>query len=111
MTKKIILASNKVEMFLTKHPSLRDDNPRLVVNIWHQELKDHGINITADIKKVLTLITRNLTSSETITRTSRLLQETNENLRGKNWDKRQAHTKNIKKEITELKSLVTGAIQ
>ena len=104
MTKKITLVSDKVEMLLVKNPSLRDDNPRLVVNIWHQELKDHDININEDVKKVLTLITSNLTSSETITRTSRLLQETNENLRGRNWDKRQAYTKNVKKEIADIKA-------
>ena len=81
MSQKLKQARDQVQELLEKHPSLRDDHPRLVVNIWYKELKTHGINITSEIKDVLTLITRNLTSSETITRTSRLLQETIPELR------------------------------
>jgi len=109
MSQKITRTYDKVEKLLIKHPSLRDDNSRLVVNIWFDELKDHDIVINEDIKKVLTLITRNFTSGETITRTSRLIQETDPTLRGKNWDKRQAHTKNVKEEIKNLKSKVLEA--
>ena len=109
MSQKLKQARDQVQELLEKHPSLRDDHPRLVVNIWYKELKTHGINITSEIKDVLTLITRNLTSSETITRTSRLLQETIPELQGRQWKKRQAHTKKVKKEIREIKSEVVEA--
>ena len=109
MSQKLKQARDQVQELLEKHPSLRDDHPRLVVNVWYKELKTHGINITSEIKDVLTLITRNLTSSETITRTSRLLQETVPELQGRQWKKRQAHTKKVKKEIREIKSEVAEA--
>ena len=109
MSQKLKQARDQVQELLEKHPSLRDDHPRLVVNVWYRELKTHGINITSEIKDVLTLITKNLTSSETITRTSRLLQETVPELQGRQWKKRQAHTKKVKKEIREIKSEVAEA--
>ena len=109
MSQKLKQAREKVQELLEKHPSLRDDHPRLVVNFWHKELETFGVEITSEIKEVLTLITGNLTSSETITRTSRLLQETVPELQGRNWKKRQAHSRKIKKEVRELKSEVAEA--
>ena len=109
MSQKIKQARNQVQELLEKHPSLRDDHPRLVVNFWHKELETFGVEITPEIKEVLTLITRNLTSSETITRTSRLLQETVPELQGREWKKRQAHTKKVRRELKELKSEVVEA--
>ena len=108
MSQKLKQAREQVQELLEKHPSLRDDHPRLVVNFWCKELDAVGIELTDEIKKVLTLITNSLTSSETITRTSRLLQETVPELQGRDWKKRQAHTKKIKTEIKELKSEVVG---
>ena len=109
MSQKLKQARDQVQELLEKHPSLRDDHSRLVVNIWYKELKTFGIDITSEVKEVLNLITRNLTSSETITRTSRLLQETVPELQGRDWKKRQAHTKKVKTEIKELKSKVVEA--
>ena len=109
MSQKLKQARDQVQELLEKHPSLRDDHPRLVVNIWYKELKTFGVDITSEVKEVLNLITRNLTSSETITRTSRLLQETVPELQGRDWKKRQAHTKKVKREIREIKSEVVGA--
>ena len=102
MSQKIKQAMNPVRTILEKHPSLRDDNPRLVANIWHEELKSLGIEITPQIKKVLTLISTELTSAESITRASRSLQNAVPDLRGKDWEKRQAHAPKVKKELREL---------
>ena len=109
MSQKLKQARDQVQELLEKHPSLRDDHSRLVVNVWYKELKTFGIDITSEVKEVLNLITRNLTSSETITRTSRLLQETVPELQGRDWKKRQAHTKKVKREIREIKSEVAEA--
>ena len=109
MSQKLKQARKQVETLLKKHPSLRDDHPRLVVNVWHKELKAFGVEITPEIKEILNLITRKLTSSETITRTSRLLQETVPELQGRDWKKRQAHAKRVIKEIKEIKSEVAEA--
>ena len=109
MSQKLKQAREQVQELLEKHPSLRDDHARLVVNIWYKELKTFGVDITSEVKEVLNLITRNLTSSETITRTSRLLQETVPELQGRDWKRRQAHTKKVKREIREIKSEVAEA--
>ena len=109
MSQKLKQAREQVQELLEKHPSLRDDHPRLVVNFWSNELDAFGVELTSEIKEVLTLITNSLTSSETITRTSRLLQETMPELQGRDWKKRQAHTKKVKTEIKELKSEVVEA--
>ena len=109
MSQKIKQAINPVRTILEKHPSLRDDNPRLVANIWHEELKSLGIEITPQITKVLTLISTELTSADSITRASRLLQETVSELQGRNWKKRQIYTKKVKAEIREIKSEVAEA--
>ena len=106
MSQKLKQARDKVEELLARHPSLRDDNSRLVVNVWSKELTDMGIEINSEIRKILKAVINDLTSSETITRTSRLLQETVPSLQGKNWHKRQVHTKKVKKEIKELKAEV-----
>ena len=109
MSQKLKQAREQVQELLEKHPSLRDDHPRLVVNFWCKELDAVGVELTTEIKEVLTLITNSLTSSETITRTSRLLQETVPELQGRDWKKRQAHTKKVKTEIKEIKSEVAEA--
>ena len=109
MSQKLKQARDQVQELLEKHPSLRDDNPRLVANIWHEELKFLGIEIIPQITKVLTLISTELTSADSITRTSRLLQETVPELQGRDWKKRQAHTKKVKTEIKEIKSEVAEA--
>ena len=71
MSQKLKQAREQVQELLEKHPSLRDDHPRLVVNFWCKELATAGVKLTSEIKEVLTLITNDLTSSDTITRTSR----------------------------------------
>jgi len=109
MSQKIKQAMNPVKAILEKHPSLRDDNPRLVVNIWYKELKSLGIEITPQINKVLALISTKLTSAESITRASRSLQNAVPDLRGKDWKKRQAHAPKVKKELREIKTEIAEA--
>ena len=109
MSQRIKEATNPVKAILIKHPSLRDDNPRLVANIWYEELQSLGIEITPQINKVLTLISTELTSAESITRASRSLQNAVPDLRGKDWEKRQAHAPKIKKELKEIKTEIAEA--
>ena len=109
MSQKLKQAREEVQELLEKHPSLRDDNPRLVANIWHKELKSLGIEITPQIKKVLTLISTELTSADSITRASRSLQNAVPDLRGKDWKKRQVHAPKVKKELREIKAEIAEA--
>ena len=109
MSQKIKQAINPVRTILEKHPSLRDNNPRLVANIWHEELKSLGKEITPQITKMLTLISTKLTSAESITRASRTLQKDVPNLRGSDWKKRQVHAPKVKKELREIKAELAEA--
>ena len=109
MSQKIKAAISPVRTILEKHPSLRDDNPRLVANIWHEELKSLGIEITPQITKMLTLISTKLTSAESITRASRTLQKDVPDLRGRDWEKRQAHAVKVKKALRDIQAEIAKA--
>ena len=45
MSQKLKQAREQVQELLEKHPSLRDDHPRLVVNFWCKELDAVGIEL------------------------------------------------------------------
>ena len=81
--KKIL---NKVVNLLTKHPSLRDSDERLIANIWHSHIKN-----VEDVDAV-TLLTRfakgKLPSYESISRCRRKIQQEKPELRGKVYNMR-----------------------
>ena len=97
-----------IEEFLLKFPELRDNNSRLVVNVWNKQLEQLGIDVNDDIKDFLLIICTSLTASDTITRTSRSMQNSNKSLRGSEWEKRQAHSNVVKKELREFSAELTG---
>lgn len=76
-----------VTKLLTIYPVLRDDDARLVVNVWNEQLKKRGINLnTKPASEILYIIANgSLNSSESITRCRRKLQEINVDLRGVKW--------------------------
>lgn len=76
-----------VTKLLTIYPVLRDDDARLVVNVWNEQLLRRGINLnTEPANEILFIIASgSLNSSESITRCRRKLQEVNVDLRGAKW--------------------------
>lgn len=76
-----------VTKLLTIYPVLRDDDARLVVNVWNEQLLKRGINLnTEPANEILFIIASgSLNSSESITRCRRKLQEVNVDLRGAKW--------------------------
>lgn len=76
-----------VTKLLTIYPVLRDDDARLVVNVWNEQLLKRGINLnTEPANEILFIIASgSLNSSESITRCRRKLQEVNIDLRGAKW--------------------------
>tara|TARA_R110000868_G_scaffold74337_13_gene215058 strand:+ start:34825 stop:35127 length:303 start_codon:yes stop_codon:yes gene_type:complete len=72
----------KIEELLKSRPHLRDDDNKLIANIWFNEVDD--INITA--KEFLTLFAEGgLTSPESIRRMRAKLQEESPEYRGENY--------------------------
>ena len=108
MARKIMIAKDRVRHFLQEYPSLRDDNSRLVANVWYEELKEKDVNISKEAKDILEHVASHLTSAETITRTSRLLQNKISSLRGDDWKKRQRYNKKYIKQIKDVAAQITG---
>ena len=93
---------NRVRALLTARPELRDNDQRLVSNVWWQCLKLDGINPdeTPSTKLLLLLSQGKLPNHDSITRARRKLQEVHEHLRGEKYNKRQKHQAEV---IDDLK--------
>ena len=90
----------KVMRLLIEKPTLRDDDIKLVSNIWYEQ-----ISRTRDIKKMsafdllLAMNERELIDYDSITRARRKIQKEDETLRGENYNKRKSFQKNMIKDI------------
>ena len=90
----------KVREFLTDHPSLRDNDSRLIVNIWADSIGRKELNLMSATDLMIMISNDELPSGSTIRRMRRKLQEFDDTLRGKKWDVR--HNKlepQVKKEL------------
>lgn len=93
----------RVEELLISLPHCRDDDSRLIANIWQRQLveeygNEHYASMSA--KDLLTEFTKGKVSSpESIRRIRQKVQEKQPLLRGENYQKRQRHQGEVKKEI------------
>lgn len=88
----------KIIEFLEKYPPLRDNDSRLVANMWNTEINLGGLSAN----EFLNLLSANkISSPESIVRCRRKVQELNEHLRGKDWDKRHKKQKEV---VDDLKN-------
>ena len=89
---------DKVELMLQVHPQLRENDARLVANMWAEEMSSDLKNYTASdvFRNVANGV---LTSYESISRARRQLQQHNPGLRGKNYGKKQAHQKTVQMQL------------
>lgn len=76
----------KVEALLKEVPDLRDDDNRLVANVWWSEIEDRENKSAKDL--LSDFANGKLTSPESITRMRRKLQESNELYRGEKYAER-----------------------
>lgn len=86
---------------LTKYPTFRDSDEQLVAWIWGLEMNAKGYS-TGDFptqKFLRILADGQLTSSDSITRMRRRVQEEFVELRGEKYSKRQAKQEKVKKEL------------
>ena len=92
------IEKDTVEKWLRKHPHLRDDDARLVANIWRTQTK--GIDSK---KEFLALLAKGkITPSDSITRSRRKLQELYPELRGKLWNQRQGKQEDVIDQINNF---------
>ena len=73
----------KVREFLTDHPSLRDNDSRLIVNIWADSIGRKELNLMSATDLMIMISNDELPSGSTIRRMRRKLQEFDDALRGK----------------------------
>lgn len=87
--------------FLEKHPHLRDDDNKLIANIWNREMKGMGIDpaVATSFELLGLYAAGKLTNSETIRRSRQKIQEEQPELRGNNYKIRQEAGKEITKNI------------
>jgi hypothetical protein len=95
----------QVEVQLAKYPHLRDDDRKLIGNIWQEEYLDDIGTDQYQSEKVFRrevisdVVQAKLSSPESIRRTRQKIQELQPLLRGKTYKERQKHQSEVKKEI------------
>jgi hypothetical protein len=90
-----------VKSALTDYPELRDSDAKLIAILWTVELSESGYALSnlPTQKFMQILADGKLTSSETITRVRRRLQEQYPELRGAKYNQRQANQEKVKKDL------------
>ena len=98
--KQLFSVIDEVEKFLTEYPVLRDDDRRLIVNLWTKRMGGSDVVDHLEPNEILKIIASSeMPSPESITRCRRKLQEKHPMLRGEVWYQRHQRAKNIRKGI------------
>jgi len=98
---KIFNLATEVQHALQKHPVLRDDDNRLIANIWFKRLPT--IDELSGREVLMIIAKGKLPSFESISRCRRKIQQEDKSLRGELWDKRHQIAKDIRKSIGTFK--------
>ena len=102
MRQKMISVLNEESKFLTKYPPLRDNDERLMANIWNKYIGN--INYL-NAKDILTMLAKgDLPSYESISRCRRKLQELHPELRGEKWEERHKKQQSVKNELKQIRN-------
>jgi deoxyribose-phosphate aldolase len=90
----------KVTKLLTEYPHLRDDDNKLIANIWTSEMGGSKyIKTITGFDAMHFIASSQLTSSESIRRTRQKIQEHNVTLRGKSYKNRKDNQDPIKDQL------------
>lgn len=102
MKVEILNTKEKVEKLLSEKPHLRDNDHKLIANIWHKELLDTGVepkSITG-FEFLFTFSNSDVLSNpESIRRCRQKIQEETPELRGNSWKERHKNEEKIEKEL------------
>jgi len=88
-----------VEVLLTKYPELRDNDNRLMLNVWSHQNKRMKEEDFSFRDFAVSFIEGKYANPESIRRTRQKLQEENHDLRGNNYEKRQKQAEETRKAI------------
>ncbi len=86
---------------LTQYSDFKDNDQQLVAWFWKLEMEAHGYPASSTQTQTFFKLMAfgKLTSSDTITRVRRLVQEETPELRGKKYNERQAKQSVVKKDL------------
>ena len=104
MKVKLLKTRTRVIDLLKEHPHLRDNDERLIANIWRQDLMIVGV----DIKQLsaMHLLKRfaegQLTNPESVRRTRQKIQQHNIELRGNTFVERGNRQEEIVNELEQM---------
>ena len=102
--KKISKLVDRVTGLLTAKSDLRDNDRRLICNIWWKSVSNPELLMFEDFIQLY--IKGKVPESDSITRCRRKVQEENENLRGKSWDLRHGLENTVLNELREIGSSI-----
>lgn len=92
----------KVELLLTKHAQLRDDDFKLVATFHYNEIGAENIKKLSAMDVLQMYADRKLSSGKSITRVRAAIQKDNPLLRGKKYNDRQSDGEDFKNNIGDL---------
>ena len=95
--KKLFSMLDEVTKLLIKYPSLRDNDDKLMANIWCNRIDNLHTETATNV--LIMLAKRKLPSYESISRCRRKIQEKTPHLRGEKWNERHGRAKEIRREI------------
>lgn len=88
--------SKTVRYLLERYEKAKDDDNFLIAHFWHQEQQLLGLDISKTLRH---LAVGKLSTSESITRCRRKLQEEHSELRGNKWGQRHSNANKVIEEI------------
>lgn len=102
----LVTMSKRIEKLLKQHRHLKDDDMKLVANVWHQDLikigKDPYVITAFDMLQAFAM--GKLSNTETIRRTRQKIQELHPSLRGKSYKNRKTvATKEVIQQLRQIK--------
>lgn len=100
MAIQITTTKGIVEQYLRKFPELRENDDKLIANIWKKEMMELGDCVTA-LDFLKSFSAGKFTSPESIRRSRQKLQANNIELQGPNYHDRKKHEDQIKAELRD----------
>ena len=92
----------RVEKYLIAVPHCRDDDNRLMCNIWREEMEEaYGLTHSSKgyLEFLMDFSKHKLSSPESIRRMRQKIQEQQPMLRGTTYQQRQRHQNKVKQEV------------
>ena len=102
MIKKIQNLKPAVLRILQDNPKARDNDRLLVIKVWEQEMISFNTMFLTSDQFAKAYELGKISSSETITRASRLIKEKHEDLRGKSYSVRKELEEEVRVNIKSI---------